>query len=213
MSIADLDSIPAPGLQVPTPLLPASHKLMPHRGRMILVDRVLSLSVERREVSALKYVARNDPALVRQGRTAFYPGTLVLESLAQTAAHIMHAFYYTSVLHVEAQRIEALCCSDGPSHTEPQHEESVTAASVEKVPLSVLAWSRLSYHSIARPGEQIELWARATTVRSTIWCFDISAKTTRPLADGALMLAWPDYMNDDAVSARRARDEAEVDWY
>lgn len=84
-------------------------ELLPHRSPMLMVDRILSLEEDR--CTAIKCVSSGEPAL--QGHfpgDPVFPGTLLLEALAQTCAlplirkHLGHTPIFAGVENARFRR-------------------------------------------------------------------------------------------------------------
>jgi 3-hydroxyacyl-[acyl-carrier-protein] dehydratase len=75
----------APKVDLPLDVI-AIQKLIPHRYPFLLIDKVISIEIGR-SVVAIKNVSMSDPIL--QGHfpgQPIYPGVLMIEGIAQTAA-------------------------------------------------------------------------------------------------------------------------------
>jgi 3-hydroxymyristoyl/3-hydroxydecanoyl-(acyl carrier protein) dehydratase len=158
----------------------AAREFLPHRGRMLLVDRVLSLAVEARYLVAEKAVAQNEAAMEGQGAVAAaFPQALLIESMAQACGFLMNVCQFL--------RINGLAAED---LLDPATERRT----VRFPPLSVLGESKITQRGLARPGEEIRIEARALAVRGDVWCFAARARSRGELAHGEIILAYPPYV-------------------
>ncbi len=76
-------------------------QILPHRYPFLLVDRILSIDLEKNEIVGLKNVTVNEPFF--QGHfpgTPIMPGVLILEALAQTGGVLVHQKGYDKKIAV-----------------------------------------------------------------------------------------------------------------
>jgi 3-hydroxymyristoyl/3-hydroxydecanoyl-(acyl carrier protein) dehydratase len=107
-----------------------------------------------------------------------FPGTLVVEALAQASGLMMN---------IERLEKEGVIV--------PKLEEKETLASLPEIPLSVLAESHIKQHSLASPGETIFLQAAVAMQRAEFRYFKVEARTdSRIVATGTILLSYPHYM-------------------
>jgi 3-hydroxymyristoyl/3-hydroxydecanoyl-(acyl carrier protein) dehydratase len=174
----------------------ALRHFLPHRGRMLLLDRVRALSSSRREILAVKYLSQNDPSLTGPSRAeAHFSQGLLVESLAQACGFLMN------VLHVlRVNQLSPLELAD----------EKLEGQKLVPAPLSVLAECKIRQHALARPAEVVEVHARVSAQRGDMWYFSVSARTERELADGEILLAYPSYMASASPNPSAATDAREA---
>ena len=86
-----------------TPLMQTKdiERILPHRYPFLLVDRVLSIDLEKNEILGVKNVTSNEPFF--QGHfpgAPIMPGVLLLEALAQTGGILVHQKGYDKKIAV-----------------------------------------------------------------------------------------------------------------
>jgi 3-hydroxyacyl-[acyl-carrier-protein] dehydratase len=154
-------------------------RFMPHRHAMALLDTVEECCLDERRLCGIKNVSRNDPVLTGHfPEDPIFPPSLIVEALAQASGCLMNLLYVAERgVSIEKLAVEAY------------------ARSVEQPPLSVLAESRVTQASLARPGDRIRLAVRVTLRRGDISAFSVEASTgSRGVAHGELILAYPPYV-------------------
>ncbi len=153
--------------------------LLPHRDVMALIDGVKEYYPQQRKIIAFKRVPMNEFAM--QGYlpdSPMFPGTLVIEALAQTSGLMMNV----ERLEKEGVVVERL-------------EEREYLSSLPEIPLSVLAESHIRQVSVATPGDTIFLQATVAMQRAEFRYFKVEARTDCNLiATGTILLSYPTYM-------------------
>jgi 3-hydroxymyristoyl/3-hydroxydecanoyl-(acyl carrier protein) dehydratase len=161
-------------------------QFLPHRGRMLLVDGVRSLSYMSREIESYKLVGQNDPGLEGQDKlNARLPPTLLIEALAQTCGFLMNVLHFCFVNDIPPAEI-----------TDARHAQRPLKAPS----LSVLCDSRFKHMRSAVAGELVVLTARVLTIRNDLWYFQTSAHAGDELSSGEIMLAYPSYTKEFSVA-------------
>jgi 3-hydroxyacyl-[acyl-carrier-protein] dehydratase len=142
---------------------------------MALLDRVESYDYADRRVVAVKAIAQSEPVLRGHfpGHPVF-PGTLVIEALAQTSGILMNIEHHL--------------------HRGVRLDDSDDAA-IPPPPLSVLAESKIVQRGLAYPGDIIRLEARVVLQRKEFYNFRTQAMCRgEVIAEGTINLAFPAYM-------------------
>jgi 3-hydroxymyristoyl/3-hydroxydecanoyl-(acyl carrier protein) dehydratase len=154
--------------------------VLPHRGRMQLLDRVDRYSYHRREVVAVKQVAQNDRALEGSGALLpCFPQVLLIEALAQASGFAMNMEHFIRANHFTPERL-------------PEHLD--TASTFVLPPMSVLAESKIVHGKRVPPGSEILLETAPILVRSDTWVFKVRASVAETeVARGELIIAYPPY--------------------
>lgn len=153
--------------------------LLPHRDVMALIDGVQAYHPKQRKIVAFKRVPMNEFAL--QGTFAklpLFPGTLVIEALAQTSGLMMNV----ERLEKAGVIIDKL-------------EDREYLSSLPEIPLSVLAESHIRQIRLAGPGDTIFLQATVAMQRGEFRYFKVEARTDYGVvATGTILLSYPSYM-------------------
>jgi 3-hydroxyacyl-[acyl-carrier-protein] dehydratase len=175
----------------PEPKIAGSYirSMMPHRGRMMLLDRVESFSLAEPAVVALKNVCQNDPLLEGHFRDVpVFPPALVIEAMAQSAGFLMN--------------VRWLLERDGGDVAELLRRQERGA---RRPPITVLAESRVRHSRLVYPGSQLVLEARGQLRRASMQSFSVRASVDgREVASGSVLLAFPDYVPWQAAAAAGA---------
>lgn len=167
-------TIPDDGIELAGITMPI---IMPHRFRMMLVDKVASYRIEERELTSVKNVAQNDPLL--EGHfTDFpiFPGALMVEAMAQTCGALMN---------LESMR------KDGADMT--RLNDRPYLRSLLPIPMTVLVDSKIKQHEVALPGDQVIIDTDLTLQHGDMCYYKVTANTRRHrIASGEIMLAYAD---------------------
>lgn len=162
----------------------AVRRLLPHRDWMALLDRVESYDDDERRITGIKVLGQDEPTLAGYlpGRRVF-PGTLIIEVLAQTCGLLMNVEYHVR----RGGRID--------------HPDDIAALPLP--PLSVLAESKVTQRGIAQAGDEIRLDCRVVLQRQDLYSFKVRASCRgAAIAEGTILLAYPAYMAASAGAAR-----------
>lgn len=138
-------------------------ELLPHRSPFLMVDRVEDI-VEGESATGIKFISLNDP--VFQGHfpsDPIFPGVLIVEAMAQTAA-VMALLPLSS------------SCSSRP---EQEARPSVYFMTLDQV----------KFRHPVRPGEVLRLKVRKTQARGTVWKFEGEAFVNERLVAEASFMA------------------------
>jgi 3-hydroxyacyl-[acyl-carrier-protein] dehydratase len=151
-------------------------RILPHRGAMLLLDRVTSYAPTERSVIGVKTISQGDPlAQAYLPGRAVFPPVLVVEALAQTCGFMMN-LEYLARCGFDLSRLEL--ARDGDLH----------------VPHSVLADSKVRHRSLAASGEEVKLTARILLQRREMYLFRVQAMVAgREVAGGDITLAYPTF--------------------
>jgi 3-hydroxyacyl-[acyl-carrier-protein] dehydratase len=158
-------------------------RMMPHRKEIALLDRIEAYSPRNRTLVGIKEVAQNEPVL--EGHfpdDPIFPGTLIIEALAQASATMINVEYLGSV-GLQIDRLD----------DEPYYLSYF--ATGPSPPLSVLAESKIQQFGLVRPGDTLRLESRMTVRRKDMGYFDVRALVRGTVvAKGTILLALPDYV-------------------
>jgi 3-hydroxyacyl-[acyl-carrier-protein] dehydratase len=167
----------------------AIRSMMPHRGRMMLLDRIEAFSLADLSVVALKNVSQSDPLLEGHFRDApIFPPALVIEAMAQSAGFLMNIEW---MLHREGGDLE--------SFLRRQREGAI----VRRPPITVLAESRVRHLRLVHPGSQIVLEAAQRLRRAEMASFRVRALVEgQEVAKGEMLLAFPPYAQQEEKGPR-----------
>lgn len=157
----------------------AIRSFMPHRGRMLLIDRAEMGALEEQSVVCSKYVSQSDPLLEGHfvGRSVF-PQALVIEALAQASGFMMHVF---RLIEGNPQMLLLLKQGSGFSDVPP-------------TVMTVLADSHIRQYGLVYPGQELVLASRVRVKRTDMTSFAVVATVDgRIVADGSILLAFPPY--------------------
>ena len=160
---------------------------LPHRGRMLLVDRVSTLSCSRRTINALKLVAQNEATFEGQTENFHFPQALLIEALAQTCGFMMNVLEFLTQNELVPADLA---------------DSKLEGRRLRPPPLSALAESRIRQHALARAGEQLALSADVLRTHGDMWLFKVRAETSVPVAEGEITLAYPAYMRASHVGSK-----------
>jgi 3-hydroxyacyl-[acyl-carrier-protein] dehydratase len=152
----------------------AIHRMLPLRNPFVFLDRVESYSIPEKKVIGIREVTRNEPVLAGHfPEEAIFPGSLVIESLAQSCGFIV-------VLEHLLERV-------------PQPERLYDEGCLRSLlpgPPAVLADSKIEQLARVYPGNQMKLEAQLITRRTEVHYFQVRALVQNaPVASGTIMLA------------------------
>lgn len=149
--------------------------IMPHRYRMMLLDRVLQYDPATPELVGMKCIGMNDPLLDGHfpDRPVF-PGALLTEALAQTCGALMNLHY----LRRNDTDIEALIA---PTPIEEAPE----------LPMTVLVDSKIKHNEVGLPGDRVFMKVTQAFSHGDVRTFQVRASSDDlELASGTIMLAY-----------------------
>lgn len=153
--------------------------VLPHRGRMLLLDRVQRYAYERREIEGVKLVAQDEALLEGRGRGGSFPQTLLVEALAQACGFLMNMDWFIRENGLAPQALL---------------DSAIYRRELRVPPISVLAESRIAQRRRVEPARTITLLARVVLTRGDAWCFAAQASVEGDtVAGGDVMLAYPPY--------------------
>lgn len=154
-------------------------RLMPHRGHMMLLDRVAAYYPAERLAVGIKNVPQNDPLV--QGHFPdhpVFPGSLLIEALAQASGLVMSIEYLRTKAGVDVARLAA-----------PEGRDAL-----RDVPITVLVDSKIQQLAAVLPGDQVQLRSQLVLQHGDMGHFKVSGFVDgREVARGEIMLAYAPY--------------------
>jgi 3-hydroxyacyl-[acyl-carrier-protein] dehydratase len=154
-------------------------RLMPHRGHMMLLDRVAAYYPTERLAVGIKNVSQNDPVV--QGHFPdhpVFPGSLLIEALAQASGLLMNIEYLRNKAGFDVARLVAAELPDAPLG----------------VPITVLVDSKIQQLATVLPGDQVQLRSQLVLQHGEMGHFQVSGFVEgRAVARGEIMLAYAPY--------------------
>jgi len=156
-------------------------RLMPHRGHMMLLDRVAAYYPTERLVVGIKNVSQNDPIV--QGHFPdhpIFPGSLLIEALAQASGLLMNIEYLRNKAGLDVARLVAPECRETPLD----------------IPMTVLVDSKIQQLAAVLPGDQVQLRSQLVLQHGEMGHFKVRGFVEdRAVARGEIMLAYAPYLS------------------
>lgn len=160
-------ALDATGLSVAT--------IMPHRYRMMLLDRVLQYDPDTPELVGMKCIGMNDPLLDGHfpDRPVF-PGALLTEALAQSCGALMN------LEHLRRNGLDMdTLFAPGPLDESPE------------LPMTVLVDSKIKHNEVGLPGDRVFIEVTQAFSHGDVRTFQVRASSDDlELASGTIMLAY-----------------------
>lgn len=152
-------------------------RILPHRASMLLLDRVEAYWPAQRKVIGVHGISQTEPLLAGYiPDHPFFPLSLTIEALAQTAGFMMNLEYLVE----RGFELEGLARG---SYRDDLH-----------IPHSVLADSKLQQRTNVFAGDVLYLNASIVMERGEMLVFRVLAEVdNRTVAEGEIMLAYPVY--------------------